>query len=113
MQSLFCAKPALMLPALMLIPCAMLLASYVATLAASPQCAALAEVMRGLSARYGEARVWSGVLPNGQLLSITANPDGSSWTALAVQPDGMACLVSSGESWVQGGPALPPAGQEG
>lgn len=91
----------------------LLVASCVAPLAAAPQCARLAEVISSLGIKYGEAVIWSGVLPNGQLLSITANPAGSSWTALAVQSDGMACLLSSGDSWAQGGMALPPAGTEG
>lgn len=107
-------KPALFAPAaLLLAACVIWLASCVAALAAAPQCAGLAEVLAGLATNYGEATIWSGVLPNGQLLSIMANSDGSTWTALAVNPDGMACLLSSGPSWVQGDMLLPPAGREG
>ncbi len=106
-------KTALFAPAApLLCACAIWVASCVAALAA-PQCAGLAEVLAGLAANYGEAAIWSGVLPNGQLLSITAKADGSTWTALAVNPDGMACLLSSGPSWVQGDMLLPPAGREG
>ena len=84
-----------------------------AMLAAPPQCGGTSEVMAGLSARFGETNRWFGVLPNGQVLSITANPDGSTWTALGVQPDGTACILSSGESWAEGDMPLPPAGREG
>lgn len=97
----------------LLIACMIWLASCAAAFAATPQCAKLAEVLAGLATNYKEATIWSGVLPNGQMLSITATADRSTWTALAVQPDGMACLLSSGPSWVEGEMSLPPAGQEG
>lgn len=90
-----------------------LVATASAAIAAPMQCGGISEVMASLSAKYGETSQWFGVLPNGQVLSITANPDGSTWTALGVQPDGTACVLSSGESWAAGDMPVPPAGREG
>lgn len=98
---------------LLLIASLMLVASCVAPLAASPQCAMIAQVMAGLAGKYGEATRLQGIMPNGQVLAIIANPAGSTWTALVVRPDGLACLMSSGNSWAEGDMLGPPAGTEG
>ena len=51
----------------------------------------------------------------GGQMSITVNPDGSTWTAIIVNPSGVACLVTAGPEWATGGwPDTPtPPGTEG
>lgn len=68
---------------------------------AEPRCMGQADALADLKARYGEDLPWSGLTTNGQLLAITMAPDGTTWTALVVRPDGLACLLAAGESWAE------------
>jgi hypothetical protein len=78
---------------------------------AQAQCAGMADVMAGLSQRYGE-RVLMEAGGGDTDVIITVNPDGTTWTALVIRPDGLACIVASGTSWTAG-PAPEPAGETG
>lgn len=62
-------------------------------------CRGLADVMADLKARFGEDLRWSGLTSRGELLAITLAPDGTTWTAMAIRPDGKACLLAAGDSW--------------
>ncbi len=69
-----------------------------AATAQGARCASLADVLADLRVSHDEAIVWEGSTSGGQRLLVTAAPDGSTWTALAV--DGpRACLVAAGVSW--------------
>ena len=78
---------------------------------AETSCTGLADALAGLRAGYGEVILWQGLAENGQRLIITANPDGSTWTALANGAAGAVCFVGSGVTWSVGDPAA--AGKEG
>jgi len=56
-------------------------------------------VATALEQGFGEERVSHGVLDSGALLELWAAHDGSTWTLLAVRPDGVACVVATGNSW--------------
>jgi hypothetical protein len=75
--------------------------------AQNPNCAPYEMIVQGLSERYGERRVMSGLNPDGTLVQMFANPETGTWTALIVQPIGTACMVASGEQFDSTVAALP------
>ena len=72
---------------------------------AQQACLALPQFLDGLAEKYDETPRMSG-LAGTQLLIITASEAGT-WTALMVNPDGSACLVSAGEAFVAAPAAIP------
>ncbi len=72
------------------------------------QCGAHAEVIVGLADRYGENRRMSGLDGGGNVIEIFANTATGTWTALIVQPNGMACMVAAGENFDSTVSDLPP-----
>lgn len=80
--------------------------------AQAAQCAGLADVLAGLAARWSEQVLWQGGAQGGTSFAITVNPDGTTWTALMLRPDGMACVVASGAGWTAG-PAPKAPGEDG
>lgn len=91
----------------------MLVASTFPLRAATTQCVGLADLLATLDQKYGEAVIWTGIT-DAALLVITANPDGSTWTAFVQRPDDMACVFAHGQQWLPGSaPAPPLLGQEG
>ena len=81
---------------------------------AGPQCGPWPDGAATLMTRFGETILFDGDPAPGQArVIITAKPDGSTWTALTVWPDGRtACQRSAGGGW-RIGAAPPPAGEEG
>lgn len=65
---------------------------------AQQQCAPYAEVTQQLHERYGEEVIFQAVATRGYVLTITANPDTGSWSALAVTTEGVACFLDGGEA---------------
>lgn len=68
---------------------------------AEPRCMGQADALADLKERYGEDLRWSGLIENGKLLAVTLAPDGTTWTALVIAPDGRACFLAAGESWAE------------
>lgn len=78
-----------------------LLAGARAALADPTRCVGEADALADLKAQFGEDLRWSGLTTTGQLLAITLAPDGTTWTAMAILPDGKACLIAAGDSWAE------------
>jgi hypothetical protein len=74
---------------------------------AAAVCKPRAELVRFLATKFKEHQRSFGLQNDLRVLEIFASADGS-WTALLSMPNGMSCVVSSGEAWT----TLPPA-QEG
>ena len=55
-------------------------------------------IVNHLEQKYRERTVAVGALSNGRLVQVMASPQGS-FTLLIVGPDGIACLVLSGDGW--------------
>ena len=92
---------------------AVLLLMLASAARAETRCAGLTDALAALEAKYGEKLIWQGLSRDGQRLLVTANPDGSTWTAM-IQADGSkVCFASSGESWAPGGAMPAPQGTEG
>ena len=49
--------------------------------------------------KYKEHPVALGVTNNGGLVEVLQSADGSTWSILASNPQGLACLVAAGEGW--------------
>jgi hypothetical protein len=57
------------------------------------------EMLKHLSQQFKEKPVAMGVSDNGSLLELFATPDGATWTALVTRPNGVSCVVMSGDTW--------------
>jgi hypothetical protein len=63
----------------------------------APQCASRDQVLPVLQQKYGEARLGMGLVGTAQMMEIFTNPETGTWTITASLPDGLMCLVASGE----------------
>jgi hypothetical protein len=88
---------------------ALLLATCVPANAQNSNCAPHAMFIEGLADRYGERRVMAGLNGDGTVVEIFANDQTGTWTALIVQPTGIACMVASGEQFDSTVADLPPS----
>ena len=61
-------------------------------------CGKRADVVRVLREAFGETALAQGLAHTGAVAEVFTSPKGS-WTIVATSPDGMACMVGSGESW--------------
>lgn len=61
-------------------------------------CAERETVLKGLS-KYKEAPVSMGLTSNGMVLEILAAREGETWTIIFTRPDGVSCVVATGEYW--------------
>ncbi len=82
-----------------------LLASVVTSFLASPAvaqmvCSERAKFLKHLGDGYSEAPIAMGLASNGTVLEVLASNKGS-WTIILTKPDGMSCVVASGEAWEQ------------
>ncbi len=76
--------------------------------AQTAQCLNHGAFIEGLADRYGERRQMSGLNGDGTVVEIYANGETGTWTALIVQPNGMACMVAAGENFDSTVSDLPP-----
>jgi len=67
-------------------------------LAQSP-CGPITNLTAHLAANHNEAPVARGVDAAGRLLLMYVDPASGTWTAVVAQPDGLACIVSTGTGW--------------
>jgi hypothetical protein len=81
------------------------------TVAAQGQnCGARTAVIERLAERYGESRQSIGMAPQGRVVEVFASLETGTWTITVTMPDGMTCLVASGQSFENLGEPLEPAG---
>jgi hypothetical protein len=66
---------------------------------AAPQCDQRGNVLRGFAEKYREAPVALGVTSGGNLIEVLATGDGATWSLIITDPQGLTCLVASGEGW--------------
>lgn len=57
-------------------------------------------VLEHLAAKYKEAPVGMGLASNGAVLEILSSKEGTSWTIIATQANGISCVIAAGESWI-------------
>ncbi len=62
-------------------------------------CAERDAVVARLADRYGETLQSIGLQSNSAVVEVYASADTGTWTILMTRPDGISCLIASGESW--------------
>lgn len=63
------------------------------------QCAPYESVVTQLADGYQEQLRTLGLAANGAVVVQFANEETGTWTILVVSPQGIACLIASGENW--------------
>lgn len=77
---------------------AALTASATGALAATA-CANRTTVVERLASRYGETLQSMGLHRDNSVIEVYASNSTGTWTILVTRPDGVACLLASGEMW--------------
>ncbi|MFN0043203.1 MAG: hypothetical protein ACKVSF_08340 [Alphaproteobacteria bacterium] len=63
------------------------------------QCGERPRVLQALADRYQEVPVAMGLDANGGVVEILSNRAARTWTILVTMPNGVSCLVATGEHW--------------
>ncbi len=71
-------------------------------------CAPRDEVIKRLTETYGETRQGIGIARQGAVMELFASDQSGSWTITVTLPNGMTCLVASGQAYEMTAEALPP-----
>lgn len=86
---------------------AMIATAMTAEAQGNRNCAPRALVVEHLAERYGETPNGRGLAADGSAVEVFSSLESGSWSIVVTMPDGLSCLVSSGQSWSvlpQGGP---------
>jgi hypothetical protein len=85
-----------------------LLAPVAVPVAAQPAaCAPRDDVIARLADRYGETRQSIGLGSNNMMMELYASHDTGTWTIAVTRPDGLTCLVASGQAFETLAESLP------
>jgi hypothetical protein len=76
-----------------------------------PPCAKRDQVIRKLEEKYGETLRSIGLHKSDGVVEIYSSEETGSWTILMTRPDGMSCLLASGQLWEQDAGPLQKPGQ--
>jgi len=71
-------------------------------------CAPHEDVVKRLTESYGETRRGIGIARQGAVMEVYASDQSGSWTITVTLPDGMTCLIASGQAYEAMTEALPP-----
>lgn len=75
---------------------------FLATPAVSQNaCASRDQVLTRLSEKYGETRQSIGLAQNAGVFEVFASDETGSWTIVVTRPNGVTCLVASGQAFEQ------------
>jgi hypothetical protein len=88
----------------------LLLATPLSALAQGPQCAPRDQVMDLLATKYGETRQGMGIANNSAVMEVFASDNTGTWTITVSSPDGIMCLVASGQGYEKMADELPAKG---
>lgn len=78
-----------------------------ATAQTNRNCAPRDRVVERLATTYGESRQSIGIGQQGMVIETFASGDTGTWTITVTTPNGMTCLVASGQAWEHLAEALP------
>ncbi|UWR03405.1 hypothetical protein K3740_01465 [Ruegeria conchae] len=71
-------------------------------------CAPREDVIKRLAKTYGETRRGIGIARQGAVMEVFASDRTGSWTIVVTLPEGVTCLIASGQSFEVLAEALPP-----
>ena len=91
---------------------ALLIATTTDIAAQSRNCAPRDAVIDRLAEGYGETRQSMGLGANNAVVEVFASSETGSWTITVTAPNGLTCLVASGQGFEQLAEALPPKGDD-
>lgn len=80
------------------------------TLAQGQNCSNREQVVERLSEKYGESRQSIGMAPKGRVVEVYASLETGTWTITVTSPNGVTCLVASGQSFENLDEPVEPAG---
>ncbi len=66
---------------------------------AQAMCLRHSDLAAQLETKFGEAPTAIALASNGGLIELFSTGDGATWTLVMTSPDGVACVLVSGESW--------------
>ncbi len=77
------------------------IAILLATSSASAQvpCAQRDKIIQWLAIKHKEQPVATGISMKGALIEVLSTKDGNTWTILLTAPNGISCVVDSGQAW--------------
>jgi len=67
-------------------------------------------VVERLTKKYGESRQSIGMAPKGRVVEVFASSETGTWTITVTTPNGITCLVASGQSFEALDEPIAPAG---
>ena len=91
---------------------ALLLAANHAFAQNNRNCAERERVLAQLTQKYGEARQGMGLAANNSVVEVFASTETGSWTITVTSPNGVTCLVASGQAYEEGVEDLVPTSGE-
>lgn len=80
--------------------------------AQSPQCGPREAVLEQLTEKFRENRRAIGLGGSGQVMELFASDETGSWTITVTLPNGMTCLMASGQAYEAMADALPIKGED-
>ncbi len=80
--------------------------------AAQRNCGARQQIVETLADRYGESRQSIGLGANNQVIEVYASLETGTWTITVTTPNGMTCLVASGQAYESIAEAVPARGSD-
>lgn len=75
------------------------LATTASAQTAPATCAERSQALSHLQTKYSETPVAIGLASNGSIVEVTSSGAGETWSILVTMPNGMTCLIASGEDW--------------
>ena len=75
-------------------------------------CGQRAAVIATLADRYGESRQSIGLGANNQVIEVFASSETGTWTITVTLPNGLTCLIASGQAYEALAEALPASGND-
>lgn len=64
-----------------------------------PPCDLRSKLVERLALTYKETSVATGLAHDGKLVEVLTNASGDTWSIIVTSPQGMSCLVATGEDW--------------
>lgn len=89
---------------------AALFALPIAAQAQGQNCGNRELVVERLTSKYGESRQSIGMAPKGRVVEVFASVETGTWTITVTMPNGVTCLVASGQSYEDIDEEVAPAG---